>query len=58
MMDIEGVLLQSYNFFDKKTEGGTVKNEIISNKELAEELHKQIIRKFKKRKLQSFFGGV
>ena len=35
-----------YRFFDKKTLGGTVKNEIISNKELAEELHKPIIRNF------------
>ena len=35
-----------YRFFDKKTSGGTVKNEIISNKELAEELHKPIIRNF------------
>ena len=28
-----------YNFFDKKTAGGTLKNEIISNKKLAEQLH-------------------
>ena len=28
-----------YKFFDKKTSGKTVKKEIISNKELAEELH-------------------
>ena len=35
----------------KKTSGGTVKNEIISNKELTEELHKPIIRKSKKRKV-------
>ena len=35
-----------YKFFDKKTSGGTIKNEIISNKELAEELQKQNIRKF------------
>ena len=40
---------------DKKTSGGTVKNEIISNKELAEELHKPIIRKFEKRKIHSSF---
>ena len=33
----------------------TVKNENISNKELAEELHKPIIKKFKKRKVQSPF---
>ena len=36
-----------YQFFDKKTFGGTVKNEIISKKELAEELHKPIIKKRK-----------
>ena len=44
-----------YIFFDKKTSSRTVKNEIISNKELAEELHNSIIRKFKKRKLHSPF---
>ena len=45
-----------YNFFDKKkTSGGTVKNEIIFNKELAEELHKPIIKQFKKRKIYSPF---
>ena len=52
-----------YKFFDKKTgsfagkssSGGTVKNEIISNKELAEELHKPVIRKFEKRKVHSPF---
>ena len=43
------------NFLDKKTSGGTVKNEIMSNKELAEELHKPIIRKFEKRKIHSSF---
>ena len=44
-----------YIFFDKKTSSRTVKNEIISNKELAEELHNSIIRKFKKIKLHSPF---
>ena len=34
-----------------------VENENISNKELAEELHKPIIRKFNKRKIHSFFIG-
>ena len=42
-----------YNFFNKKASGVTVKNETISNKELAEELHKSIIRKFEKRKVHS-----
>ena len=32
----------------KKISGGTVKKENIPNKELAEELHKPIIRKFNK----------
>ena len=35
-----------YKSFDKKTPGGTFKNENVSNKELAEELHKPIIIKF------------
>ena len=39
-----------YKIFDKKTTGRTVKNENISNKELAEELPKPIIKKFKKKK--------
>ena len=42
-----------YKFFDKKTSGRTVKNENISNKELAEGLHKPIIKIFKKRKVQT-----
>ena len=33
-----------YKFFGKKASGGRVKNEIISNKELTEELHKPIIK--------------
>ena len=45
-------LLQWFiNFWIKKNSGGTVKSEPMSNKELAEELDKPIIRKFKKRKL-------
>ena len=40
-----------YEFFHKKTSGSGIKNENISNKELAEELHKPIIKKFKERKL-------
>ena len=42
-------------FFNKKNSGGTVKNEVISRIELAEELHKPIIRKFEKRKVHSSF---
>ena len=44
-----------YKFFDKKTSGSGTKNEIISNKELAEELRKPILQKFNKRKLHSPF---
>ena len=48
-----------HKFLDKMTSAGTVKNENISNKELAEELaeelHKPIIRKFNGRKVQSLF---
>ena len=42
-------------FWLKKTSGGTVKNKIISNKGLTEELHKPVIRKFDKRKEHSPF---
>ena len=38
-----------------KNSSGEFKNEIVSNKELAEELHKSIIRKLKKRKVYSSF---
>ena len=46
-----------YKLFYKKVYGGAamVTNKIISNKELAEELHKAIIRKFDKRKVHSPF---
>ena len=44
-----------YNFFDKKTLGETVKNEVICNEELAEELCKPSIRKFEKRNKHSPF---
>ena len=44
-----------YKSFDKQTSGETIENENMSNKELTEELHKLIIRKYKKRKVQSSF---
>ena len=55
-----GLVSMVYKFFDKKTSASSIKNENISNKrpldlatqELAEELHKPIIRKFGKRKVQ------
>ena len=42
-------------FFDEKSSGGRVKYENISNKELAEKLHKPVLKKSKKRKAQSPF---
>ena len=36
---------------DKSASGGAIKNKIMSNKKLAEELHKPIIRKFGRKKL-------
>ena len=43
-----------YKLFDKKTYQ-TVRNEIVSNIKLAEDLHKPIIRKFNKKTVQSLF---
>ena len=42
-----------YKLFDKKSKGSGIINE--SNYQLANELHKPIIRKFKKRKVYSSF---
>ena len=50
-----GLASMDYKSFDKQTSGETNENENMSNKELAEELHKLIIRKYKKRKVQSSF---
>ena len=44
-----------YKFFDKKPSGGRAKNGNMSNKELATELNKPTIKKFKKRKVHSTF---
>ena len=43
------------NVFDKKISGNGIKDKNMLNKELARELHKPIIRKCEKRKLQSPF---
>ena len=43
------------NFLKKGNSGIGIKNGNISNKELAEELHKPIIRRFSKRKVHSPF---
>ena len=44
-----------YKYFDTKTSDVAVKSQIMQNEELAEELHKSIIRKFQKRKVHSSF---
>ena len=60
MMDIKEVWLQWFiNCLIKKTFGSSIKNEHISNNELAGNLQKPIVRKFKKRKkdlLLTIFG--
>ena len=56
MMNIKVNLFQWFiNFFEKNSSGGTIKNENISSKQLAEELHKPIIRKLDVRKVYSSF---
>ena len=50
-----GLASMVYKFSDKKTFDSSVKNENIPNKELAEELHKPIIRKFNNAKVHSPF---
>ena len=55
MMDINKIDSMVYKCFDKKTFGETDKYKNISNNELAEELHKPIIRKFKRREVHSPF---
>ena len=56
MMDINVDLLQWFiNFFEKKTSGSIIKNENMSDQQLAEELCKPIIRNFRKRKVNSPF---
>ena len=58
-----GLASMVYKFFDKKTAGSDVNKSanksaiksITQNEQLAEELHKPILRKFKKRKVYSAF---
>ena len=58
MADIKGIYLiyyLIYTFFDKKTSVSGIKNEIMSNKEVAEELNKKIIRKFEYTQVHPIF---
>ena len=41
-----------YEFLDKRTSGSCIKNENTADQQLAEELHKSVIKKFKKSKVQ------
>ena len=55
-----GLASMVYKFFDKKTKGSSVtlaNKSIPQNEQLAEELHKPIIRKFKSREAYSAFKG-
>ena len=45
-----------YKFFDEKSTGSGIKNEMKQNQQLANELHEPI-RKFKRRKVYSSFKG-
>ena len=44
-----------YKYFDKKFTGSRIKNKIKQNHQVANELHKPIIRKLKKTKVYSSF---
>ena len=46
-----GLASMLYKFFDKKSKGSGIKNEIKENQQLANELHKLIISKFKRRRV-------
>ena len=50
-----GLASMVYTLFDKKSKGTGIKNKIKENQQLANELHKPIIRKFKKNKSVFFF---
>ena len=50
-----GIASVVYKFFDRKSSGSGVKNEIMVRQELAKQLHKPFIRNFKKRKAHSSF---
>ena len=45
-----GLASMVYKFFDKKSKGSGINMSLKFNEQLAEELHKPIIRKFKKKK--------
>ena len=53
-----GLASMVYKFFDKKSEGSGVNTKLApQNQQLAEELHKPIIKKLEKRKVHAAFKG-
>ena len=52
MIDIKRLLFQWFIIFLTKRLGSGIKSKDMLNKELAEELHKPIIKKFEKRKVK------
>ena len=50
-----GLASMVHKFLDKKRSSSGVKNKNVSDQQLAEELQKQFIKRFKKRKVQSLF---
>ena len=50
-----GLPAMVYKLFGNKTSGSSINNENMLGQQLAEEIHKPIIRKFKKRRLTSPF---
>ena len=50
-----GLASMVYIFFQKKTSGGAIKNEIKENQQLANELHRPIIRRFTRKRVYSSF---
>ena len=50
-----GLASMVYKFFDKKLKGSGIKNKTKENRQLANKLHKPIIRKLKRRKEYSSF---
>ena len=53
-----GLASMVYKFFEKKSSGGAIKSRTIPNQQLAEELHKSIIRKFEKKVYSSFTDNI
>ena len=49
-----GLASMAYKFFDKKPKGGSFNKEIKQKKQLAEELHKPIIKKSEKKEILLF----